>query len=134
MVVFYFYLIVGLVLLSCELIINTFYLLVIGIACLLASIVALIGHEWLFSTLSAGALSVFGCIIVKKRKFGKSGELIGKLIGHEVEIVEIDQQHLRVFYSGTYWDAKLLKRDIASIKKGDKLKIVKVHGNILEID
>ncbi len=51
-----------------------------------------------------------------------------------MEILEINKEQLRVFYSGTYWDAKLLKRDINTIKQGDKLKIVKVHGNILEID
>ncbi len=66
MAIFYFYLIVGIVLLALELATNTFYLLMIGVACLLASIVALISHGWLYSTLSAGVLSLLGCLIVKK--------------------------------------------------------------------
>jgi len=134
MAMFYFYLIAGLALLALELATGAFYLLVTGIAFLLASVMALISHGWLYSTLSAGILSLIGCFIIKKGRFIKHGHQVGSLVGHDVEILEINKQQLRVFYRGTYWDAKLLRRDINAVKQGDKLKIVKVHGNILELD
>jgi Membrane protein implicated in regulation of membrane protease activity len=72
---FYFYLFAGLALIALELLTTTFYLLLIGIACLIASLSALILHDWLIPTLSAGILSLVSCYLLSKHK-GK--KVLGK--------------------------------------------------------
>ena len=134
MLSFYSYLIVGLVLIALELVSATFYLLVIGVACLLASISALILHDWIVPTLCAGLLSIVGCLLVYKYK-GKNkndGKMLVSHLGQLVEVIEIHTKHIRVLYSGTYWDATT--SDISKVKLGDKLKIIKFSNSMLEVN
>ena len=133
---FYFYLTAGILLLVLELTTNTFYLLLIGFASILGSITALILHDWLIPSLSVAILSVIGCFLLYKykRKNNKSSMVV-EHIGQEAEIVEINATHLRVLYSGSYWNAKLKNNaDAAQIKVGDVLRITKFSNHELEIE
>lgn len=134
MLSFYFYLLAGLALIALELASMTFYLLVIGVACLLASVSALILHDWVIPTLCAGLLSVIGCGVVYKYKTTSKndGKMLVDHLGQSVEVVEIHQSHIRVLYSGTYWDATTA--DISKVKLGDKLKIMKFSNNLLVVN
>ena len=134
MEVFYFYLIAGIALIALELATTTFYLLVIGIASVIAGIVAFFIAGWFIPTTAVGLLSVIGCFIVAvyKKKSNNDGKMLVNHIGQSVEVVEIHPHNLRVFYSGTHWDARTT--NIAEIKIGDKLKITKFSNNELEVE
>lgn len=131
--IFYFYLVVGITLIALELITTTFYLLLIGLSCLIASLGAVVISGWFVPTFIAGFLSIVSCVALRMRHVGKhDGQLIVNHIGQEVEVIEVDGIHLKVFYSGTYWDA--LSTRTESINKGDKLKIVKFTNHQLNVE
>lgn len=130
---FYFYLLVGIAIIALELATATFYLLVIGISCVIASFSALILHDWTIPTISAGALSVIGCFFIShyKPKSTTKGGMLVKHIGQSVKVVEISANHIRVLYSGTYWDAKTQNPE--QVRIGDRLVITKFSNHELEI-
>ena len=133
MLSFYFYLFVGITIIALELATATFYLLVIGISCVIASFSALILHDWTIPTISAGVLSIIGCFFISryKPKSAAKGGMLVKHIGQSVKVVETSANHIRVFYSGTYWDAKTQNPE--SVKIGDHLVITKFSNHELEI-
>ena len=55
-------------------------------------------------------------------------------VGHSVEVIEISNNKLRIKYSGSYWDAKLMHKEISEIKIGDTLTITKYHNNEFFVD
>jgi membrane protein implicated in regulation of membrane protease activity len=127
MLSFYFYLLAGIALIALELATATFYLLVIGTSCVIASFSAFILHDWMIPTVSAG---VFFISRYKSKNVTKGGMLV-KHIGQSVEVVEINANSIRVLYSGTYWDAKT--QDPEPVKIGDRLIITKFSNHELEI-
>ncbi|MBX9598745.1 MAG: NfeD family protein [Burkholderiales bacterium] len=133
MLSFYFYLLFGIIIITLELATTTFYLLVIGISCVIASFSALILHDWTIPTISAGVLSIVGCFFISryKPKSAAKGGMLVKHIGQSVEVIEVKQSHVRVLYSGTYWDAKTQNPE--QIKIGDHLIITKFSNHELEI-
>lgn len=133
MLSFYLYLFVGIILVALELATATFYLLIIGLSCIIASVSAFIFHDWIMPSLLAGGLSVIGCFIINRYKFKsniKSGMLVNH-IGQSVEVVEVSMNNIRVLYSGTYWDA--ITQNPELIKIGDRLIITKFSNHKLEI-
>lgn len=134
MLSFYFYLIVGILLVALEIVTTTFYLLVIGIASIVASLTALILHDWTIPTVSAGVLAVGGCLLLNRYKNKKdpNGNMLVNHIGQEVEVVEVNTNSLLVLYSGTYWTAKTASLD--QIKVGDQLYITKFSNYELEVE
>lgn len=133
---FHAYLIAGIVLIALELATSTFYLLLIGVAFILASMIALRFAGWAIPTFTAGMLSIIACILVKsyRNKINKRGRMLVSHIGQEVEVVEILTNRLRVSYSGSYWDATVKHKPIAEVKVGDRLKIIHFTNNNLEVD
>ncbi|HRG64076.1 MAG TPA: NfeD family protein [Burkholderiales bacterium] len=133
MLSFYFYLLVGITLIALELATATFYLLIIGISCVIASFSALILHNWMIPTIAAGVLSIIGCFFISryKPKSAAKGGMLVKHIGQRVEVVETNNNRIRVLYSGTYWDAKTQNPE--PIKIGDHLIITKFSNHELEI-
>ncbi len=133
MLSFYFYLFVGITIIALELATATFYLLVIGISCVIASFSALILHDWMIPTIAAGVLSIIGCFFISrhKPKSAAKGGMLVKHIGQSVEVVEINTNRIRVLYSGTYWDAKTQNPE--QLKIGDHLIITKFSNHELEI-
>lgn len=101
MYIFYIYLVIGIVLIALELASTTFYLLIIGVACILGSISALFISGWHVPTLFVGLLSVLGCRLVQLKKAKKvAGSMIVNHLGQEVEVIEVNGVNLRVLYSG----------------------------------
>lgn len=130
---FYSLLLIGIVLIALELITTSFYLLIIGISCIIASILALITHDWYLSSLCAGVLSIVGCFVLRQHKSKQSsGKMMVDHIGQEVEVISIEAGKLQVLYSGTYWQATTSK--IETAKVGDRLKITKFTNHELTIE
>lgn len=130
---FYFYLFAGLALIALELLTTTFYLLLIGVACLIASLSALILHDWLLPTLCAGVLSLVACYLLSKRKSRKNaGQMLITHLGQSVEVVEVNADKLLVLYSGTYWHAVI--KSSQTVKIGDRLIISKFSNHELELE
>ena len=136
MQIFYFYLIVGIIFIALDIVTTTFYLFVIGAAFILSSLLALAINNWLIVTLFWGILSIIGCILIRiyKKRLNNSKSSVISHIGQQVEVIEILDNKLRVTYSGSYWNAKLAKKDIKNINVGDTLVIVKYNNNELELD
>jgi membrane protein implicated in regulation of membrane protease activity len=136
MQIFYFYLIIGIIFIALDIVSTTFYLFVIGAAFILSSLLALAINNWLIITLFWGVLSIIGCILIRiyKKRLNNSKPSVISHIGQQVEVIEILDNKLRVAYSGSYWNAKLAKKDITNIKVGDTLTIIKYNNNELELD
>ena len=135
MSIFYFYFIIGLVLIIVEIMTTTFYVLVIGIAFVLSSIIAIYIHNWLIITGVAVILSVLGCFVVRQYKSTvvSAGSLMINHVGQEVEIIEIMETMVRVRYSGSFWDAQVVNMELSDVKIGDRLIIKKFYNNKLEV-
>lgn len=130
---FYFFLIAGLALLVLELVTTTFYFLVIGLASIIASITALILHDWAIPSISAAILSIIGCFLIFRSKCkNNKGGMIVDHIGQTAEIVEINANNIRVLYSGSHWDAKANTK--THLKVGDKVRITKFSNYELEVE
>ncbi len=131
---YYFYLIAGIVLIALELTTTTFYLLVIGLASIIAGVLAFFLPGWTIPTLIAGILSVIGCVFVSayRRKTSNNGTMLVRHIGQSVEVTEVHAHNLRVLYSGSYWNAN--SKNIANIQVGDKLIISKFSNNEFEVE
>ena len=136
MQIFYFYLIIGVVFVALDIVTTTFYLFVIGAAFILSGLLALAIDNWLIITLIAGILSIIGCVLIKiyKWRHNNSKPSIINHIGQQVEVIEVLDNKLRVAYSGSYWNARLVNKEIKNIKIGDILTIIKYNNNELEID
>lgn len=133
---FYFYLIFGSLLVILEIAFTTFYLLVIGLVFILSGLLScVIPNQLLLALISLG-LSVSACVGLnwyKRHQVPVENNLIQHL-GKQVEISEITHDQLRVKYSGSYWTARLAKKNPATVKVGDILRITRYHNNEFEID
>ena len=136
MQIFYFYLICGIIFIALDIVTTTFYLFVIGVAFILSGLLALAFNNWLIVTLFCGVLSIIGCVLIRfyKQRHNNSKQSIINHVGQQVKVIEILDNKLKVAYSGSYWNAKLTKKDLNSIKVGDTLVIVKYNNNELELD
>jgi membrane protein implicated in regulation of membrane protease activity len=134
--IFYFFLFIGLALIAAEVAITTFYLLVIGVIFIIAGLISLIIPSWVMVSIITVVLSVLGCLWVNRYKARHKDQAVVMIqhVGHSVEVIEIGNNKLRIKYSGSYWDAKLMHKDISEIKVGDILKIAKYHNNEFFID
>lgn len=134
MLSFYFYLSIGIALVALELATTTFYLLVIGISCILASFSALLLHDWTIPTIAAGGLSILGCVAINRHhgKNANKGAMMVKHIGQSVEVIEVNSNNLRVIYSGSYWNA--VTKTTFPVKVGDILRISNFTNHELEVE
>ena len=126
----HFYLIAGIALIALELATTTFYLLVIGLASVIAGVLALFLTGWLLPTVCAGFLSIAGCFVVSayRRQTRNNGKMLVSHLGQSVEVIQITP--LLVLYSGSYWSATTK----VPVKIGDKLHIIKFSNTELEIE
>lgn len=132
---FYFYLISGVLLIALEIATTTFYLLVIGIAFIVAGGIDLAYHSLMIATVCAGLLSIVGCFLVYlyKPKNRNSGKLLINHIGQEVEVIEVLPTFIKVRYSGSFWNAVVKDKDLNKINVGDRMIICKFNNNELEV-
>jgi membrane protein implicated in regulation of membrane protease activity len=101
----------GIVLIIVEMLIGTFYLLVLGIAALAAAVVAYLGHSFWVQAVTAVALVVVGVILLKRfrgaiQPASAQGLDIGQAVTLDGWISEPDGL-ARVKYRNAQWEAQV---------------------------
>jgi membrane protein implicated in regulation of membrane protease activity len=129
------WLIVGVALIVAELLTGTFYLLVLGIAALVASAVAHFGGTFLVQVLIAGAIAVAGVLWIRTRKRASTTPKMQPLdVGHPVTLdswVNRDGARARVKYRDALWDA-VVEGEVRG-EPGEVFYIRAVDGNLLRV-
>jgi membrane protein implicated in regulation of membrane protease activity len=129
------WLIVGVALIVAELLTSTFYLLVLGIAALVASAVAHFGGTFLVQVLIAGAIAVAGVLWIRTRKRASTTPKMQPLdVGHPVTLdswVNRDGARARVKYRDALWDA-VVEGEVRG-EPGEVFYIRAVDGNLLRV-
>ena len=125
----------GLILIVAELVTGTFYLLVLGIACLAGSTVSFVGLGFVPQTVVAAAVAILGALWVRKHhRPADQPQMpsldVGQTVRWESWINEEDRL-ARVEYRGASWDAKIIG-ECAGIQ-GELLYITSVNGNQLTL-
>ena len=127
------WLILGLTLSILEMIVPGIFLIWIGIAAFLVSLVAYLGASLYMQIISFVIFSVISTLLGKKiyDKLDVINNINQKskdLIGEEVTLLfDIEDGKSRVKLADGQWTVK----SDENLKKGDKVKVVKVNGNIL---
>ena len=121
-----------------ELVLTTFYMLVLAAAGLAAAIVSALGFslEWQFALFAV--CSVVGALLVRQmraRSLGSDTEsraLQNLDAGQIVDVAEVDEHgRARVFYRGTQWPAQLTENS----KSGPgSYQIVEIAGSVLMLE
>jgi membrane protein implicated in regulation of membrane protease activity len=131
------WLIAGLLLVAVELMTGTFYLLIIGIAALIGSLIAFFGQPVWMQALVAAIAAVVGGVLVRRyhrQANASSPKDHSNDIGETVTIeswVSEPQRLARVNYRGTTWDAEVVGTD--AIEPGALLYVVATEGSRLKI-
>lgn len=129
------WLIAGFVLVISELMTGTFYLLVLGVAALVASGVAYAGGALVWQAIVAGVVAVAGVVWVHRYKQAISPKRMQGLdFGQPAAFdswVNKSAGHARVKYRDALWDAQL-PGDIAG-EPGEILYVVSADGNTLKV-
>jgi membrane protein implicated in regulation of membrane protease activity len=135
MAVYLLWAIAGFVLIIAELMTGTFYLLVIGIAALVAAGVAFLGGAFWLQAIIAAAVTLVGVYAVRRwwRTHPKDAKHSGDLDRGQPVVIEswVNQAAgmARVKYRGTTWDAKV--DGVANIS--DTLYIQSHQNGVLHI-
>ena len=130
-----FWVVAGLVLVIAELLTNTFYLLVLGLAALVAGGVAWAGGEfWLQSVVAAG-VAIAGVLWVNRVRRARRGQQMPSLdLGQPVtldEWVNRADRLARVKYRDALWDA-LVEGEHRG-EAGEVFYIRAVNGSVLTV-
>ncbi len=129
--------IVGLVLVTIEMMTGTFYLLVLGAAAFAAALTAYLAWPFLSQVLVAAVVAVVGVVAVNRWhriKRAASGPERSLDIGQRVEFeswVDERARLVRVKYRGASWDARLI--DEAKLHANDVLTICGTEGSLLQV-
>lgn len=125
----------GLILIVAEVLTGTFYLLVLGIACLAGAAVSLVAPGLAISSAVAAAVALFGILWVRRyRGSHQTPPMVPLDVGQSVRWENwIDQAAGlgRVNYRDTSWEA-LVQGDITGTP-GEVLYITNVHGSRLSV-
>jgi membrane protein implicated in regulation of membrane protease activity len=129
------WLIVGLMLVILELVSGTFYLLVLGIASLLAAAIGYVGMSFTWQAIGASVASVVGVVWVRRhRQRVKAAPMPSLDVGAPTTFdawIDRDAGHARVKYRDALWDARI--SGAASGNSGETLYITAVDGNTLTV-
>jgi membrane protein implicated in regulation of membrane protease activity len=130
------WLVVGLMLIFVELLSGTFYLLILGIACALGSLVAWAGGEFWLQALIAAVAAVIGSILVRRKKTAGGAAARKNQMDHGQSVVmeswvSAPQRIARVRYRGADWDAEVLGAD--PVEPGAMLFVTDVDGSRLKV-
>ena len=131
------WLIVGLLLVAVELMTGTFYLLIIGIAALIGSLIAFLDQPVWMQALVAAIASVAGSVLVHRYHRvvnATSPKDVSNDVGETVTIVSWvsePQRLARVRYRGTTWDAEVIGSDPVAVDS--MLYVVATEGSRLKI-
>jgi membrane protein implicated in regulation of membrane protease activity len=131
------WLLAGLFLVVVELMTGTFYLLILGIAAGIASLIAFLGQPvWLQAVVAAIAAVIGGVLVHRYRRAANAtspkdhSNDIGETVTIESWVSE-PQRLARVNYRGTTWDAEVVGTDV--IEPGTLLYVVGTEGSRLKI-
>jgi membrane protein implicated in regulation of membrane protease activity len=119
------------VLVGVELTSGTFYLLVYGLAALVAGVAAWLGAGLITQLLTAGAIAVLGTLALRhwKRTTGNPESTVQDMdIGKAVQIESWQEGRGQVKYRGALWDAEA---EMAGVDIARPLLIRAVKGNTL---
>jgi membrane protein implicated in regulation of membrane protease activity len=129
------WLIAGIVLIVTELVSGTFYLLVLGVAALVAAGVAYAGAGFLIQVVVAGAIAIAGVFWIRGRKRAMATPAMPPLdVGQPVTLdswVNRDDRLARVKYRDALWDA-IVEGEFRG-EAGEVFYIRAIAGNTLRV-
>jgi membrane protein implicated in regulation of membrane protease activity len=129
------WLIAGIALIVAELLTGTFYLLVLGIAALIAAAVAYGGGTFVVQVIVAGAIALAGIFWIRARKQALAVRPVPGLdIGQPVTLdswVNREDRRARVKYRDALWDA-VVEGDFRG-EAGEVFYIRAAEGNTLRV-
>ncbi|MEO8156592.1 MAG: NfeD family protein [Betaproteobacteria bacterium] len=131
------WLVAGLVLVVVELATGTFYLLILGIAAGIGSLIAFLGQPFWMQALMAAVAAIVGGFLVHRyhrQANASSPKDSANDIGGTATIeswVSEAQRLARVHYRGTTWDAEVLGND--TITPGAVLYVVAMEGSRVKV-
>ena len=128
------WLLLGLVLVVVELLSGTFYLLILGLACGIGSLVAWLGGPFWMQALLASIAAVVGSIMVRRSKSGATAGSNSMDVGQTVVLeswVSESQRLAKVRYRDASWEAEVLGDD--HVEPGAVLYVSGSDGNRLEV-
>lgn len=131
------WLLAGLLLVVVELVTGTFYLLILGIAAGIGSLIAFLGQPFWMQALFAAIAAVVGGVLVYRYHSAAnatSPKDAANDIGETVTIeswVSEPQRLARVRHRGTVWDADVLGND--RIEPDARLYVVAMEGSRLKV-
>jgi membrane protein implicated in regulation of membrane protease activity len=129
------WLIAGFILIIVELVTGTFYLLVLGIAALLAAGIGYSGGAFAWQAVGAAVLAVAGVVWVRRyRRAMKPKRMQGLDFGQPAVFdswVNKSVGHARVKHRDALWDAQVTG-DVSG-KAGEILYITAIDGNTLTV-
>jgi membrane protein implicated in regulation of membrane protease activity len=130
------WLLLALVLVIVELLTGTFFLLILGIAAGVGSLVAWLGGGFWLQALIASAMAISGTVLLIRRKKSTPGPArenqmdLGQTVVHTSWVSEA-QRIARVRYRDADWDAEVLGTD--KIEPGAVLFVAAVEGSRLKV-
>jgi membrane protein implicated in regulation of membrane protease activity len=129
------WLVAGIVLIITELATGTFYLLVLGVAALVAAAVAYAGGGFLVQVLVAALIAITGVFWIRSRKLARATPAMPSLdLGQPVTLdswVNRDDRLARVKYRDALWDA-VVDGEFRG-EAGEVFYIRSVSGNTLHV-
>ena len=129
------WLVAGIVLIVTELVTGTFYLLVLGVAALLAAAVAYGGGGFLIQVIVAGAIAIAGVFWIRGRRRAMARPAMPSLdVGQPVTLdswINRDDRLARVKYRDALWDA-VIEGEFRG-ETGEVFYIRAVAGNTLRV-
>jgi membrane protein implicated in regulation of membrane protease activity len=131
------WLLIGLALIVIELLSGTFYLLILGIAAGIGSLIAFLDQPFWMQALIAAIAAVVGGVLVHRYHRAAnasspkdSANDIGQAVTIESWVSE-SQRIARVHYRGTVWDAEVLGDD--RIEPDARLYVVAMEGSRVKV-
>lgn len=132
MVAYWMWWIAAAMLVAAELLVGTFYLLVVGLAVACGGVAAWLGAPAPLQWLIAGALGVVGTMALrhwKRRLMAKTPQQPGLDIGAQVRVMTWGPDRTaRVSYRGSSWDAELAAPDTP---QAETMYITATRGSVL---
>jgi membrane protein implicated in regulation of membrane protease activity len=128
------WLLLGLVLVVVELMTGTFYLLILGLAAGVGSLVAWLGGPFWMQALLASIAAVAGGIMVRRSKSAATAGSNSMDVGQTVVLeswVSESQRLAKVRYRDASWEAEVLGDD--HVEPGTVLYVAGADGNRLEV-
>ena len=129
------WLIAGFLLIIIELVTGTFYLLVLGVAALLAAAIGYAGGAFAWQTIGAAVISIGGVIWVRRyRRATIPTRMQGLDFGFPTAFeswADESARRARVMYRDALWDARIVG-DVSG-DPGEILYITAIDGNTLTV-